>query len=139
MAASVLKFCHFQWILHISISLTFFKFPITNFPNFLATYIGEVPWQGLLYLIGAIPAAVLQDFKICLLIQYTAKAAFALSILFYIQNLAHVLAVPKGIIYLKKGYYFLSKKPDVWIQIPRLSFLLLTTFFFFFAWVKIEC
>lgn len=107
MAASVLKFYNFLYYTSFLLSSL-----ISNFPNFLIIYVGEVPWAGWLYLIGTIPVAVLQDFKICLSVQYTAEAAFALSISFYLQNLAHVLAVPKGIIHLKKGYYFLSKKPD---------------------------
>jgi len=63
-----------------------------------------------------------------LLVQYTAEAAFALSIPIYLLKLACFLVIPKGIIHLEKGYYFLSgkkkkKTTDVWFQIPRLLFL----------------
>jgi len=49
-----------------------------------------------------------------LLVQYTAEAAFTLSISIFLLKLAHVLVVPKGITYLEKGYedttFYLKKQ-----------------------------
>lgn len=51
---------------------------IFNFPNFLIIYVGEVPWQGLLYLIGTIPAATL-------ILKYACLLSIQQRLLFFFQ------------------------------------------------------